>query len=226
MATYKLESIQWRRPGVQDLEVSALVPQGQGASVPSPGDYFGGFAGQLIETRVERQGIADKITWKWRRGQLLPEQGEQGDFWSMEVGLMQIPITTHPNLQGILAAGGGVLKNNEVEWPRYLNGKKNTWYGTTSFLFPSITVTKERIRTGLSGGAGLSFPEIDEVGYSGPVDSGGFGGSSGSLPGREQWLLESHTLSKVGNELRARKAWRHGGTLGWVDQLYKKGWRD
>lgn len=225
--TYKLDSVQWRRPGVQEIEISALIKHGDPIPArPDPKDYLANAVAQLIERRVERQEIADKITWKFRRGERLPNP-EDDTFWTMEVALGQQPLTSHPNLQAILAAGGGVLKDGEVEWPRYLNGKKNSWYGTNSFLFPSVTVSKERIRVGVSSGGGLSFAEVDEVGYStSALDTGAFGGASGGLgPGRKPWILESHTLSKAGNELRERKTWRHGGVLGWADQIYDKNWR-
>jgi len=234
-ATYKLENVQWRRPGIQELEISTLIKHGDPIPpLPEPKDYLAGYAGQMVERRVERQEIADKITWKFRRGLRLPDfvsppppGGNDGTFWTMDVALGQQPITSHPNLQAIMAAGGGVLKQGEVEWPRYLNEVKNPWYGTNSFLFPSVTVSKEEIRLGVSNTNGLSFTEVDEVGYStSSLDTGAFpGASGGGGKGRKPWILESHTLSKVGNELRERKTWRHGGVLGWADQIYDKNWR-
>lgn len=232
--TYKLDNVQWRRPGIQEFEISTLIKHGgllPGA--PDPRDYLAGSPPQLIERRVERQEIADKITWKFRRGLQMPGNvggvggdGSDGTYWTMDVALGQLPLTSHPNLQAIMAAGGGVLKDGEVEWPRYLNGKKNSWYGTSSFLFPSVTVSKEKIRPGATSDGGLVFAEVDEVGYSASsLDTWAFPGASGGVgPGRKPWILESHTLAKAGNELRERKTWRHGGVLGWADQIYDKNW--
>ena len=223
---YKVDKINWRRPGVIELSVSRKI--GQKDAIPAPpkkvpldstGEDIAFF---LIERRVE--GSAYKtVTCTYVAGKLLPSfgQDDDGTAWSMDVSLMQVPITCHPNLKAIMAAGGGVLKNGEVDWPRYVNNKKNTWYGTTSFLVPSIVVTKDEVDEKSSTGS-LSFPHVDDVGYSVANIPGGFGGDSAAA-GRKAWVLESHSLRKIGKQRRETKVWRHGGVLGWVNQMYQKG---
>lgn len=225
---WKVENISWRRPGILEISVSCLI--GVGDSIPSISRLpVSGVSGMLfIERRIEGNP-AQKVTLVYRKGQKLPGgggggsgSGDDGTFWSMDVSLMQVPITSHPNIKNIMQAGSGALKGGEVEWPRYVNGVKNKWYGTSSFLFPGIVVTKEEVNSSGSSDK-ISFPQIDEVGYATPLDSGSFPDSSPNPPqGRSKWLLEAHTIHKVGKESKVVKTWRHGGKLGWADQMYKK----
>ncbi len=221
---YKLESVSWRRPGVMDVTITALIKINSKIPATPTSSGLAGYYGELVERRIERVGGADKVTWLFRSGYRSSELGASSDgdeFWSMEVSLMQEPITCHPNLDKILKAGQGVLKKGEIDWPRYIGDKKNSWYGVNSFLFPSIVVSCEKIK---KKGGNFSFTDIDDVGFSKSSLPGGFnyGGSAGK--NRKKWLLESHQLSRVGSDFRERKSWRWGGVLGWIDQLYDKGW--
>jgi hypothetical protein len=225
---YKIESVEWRRPGVMEVQVVALIECG--ATVPKPPEasaYLKGFTGKLIETRVERIATADRVTWKFRGGVPPSKIGASkyndstDHYWSMDVALMQIPITVHPKLDAILKAGSGFLNKGDVEWPRYVAGKKNKWYGISSYLFPTVVVTRDSVR---ESGGDISFTEIDGVGFSEGGIKSGFNFSESVGAGRKAWLLESHTMTKVGNELRERKTWRWGGVRGWADQLYDKDW--
>jgi len=223
---WRVENISWRRPGILEVSVSCMI--GAGDAIPDmPSLPISGVSDLLlIEKRIE--GIpAQKVTRVYRKGKKLPAEAknnsDDGTFWSMDVSLMQVPITSHPNLKNIMAAGAGTLKNGEGEWPRYVNKAKNPWYGTSSFLSPGIVVTKEEIDES-SGSEEISFPQIDGVGYATPLDSGAFSDDSASPgPGRSKWLLEAHTVHKVGKEKKTIKTWRHGGALGWANQMYQKG---
>lgn len=225
-----------------DVRISAVATPDESPERPRVGAYFGARergegAGLDDFLYVEHEisdmaGVAKRHTWLFRKGKALPSGGGgangggTSEYWSMNVSLMQVPITSHPNLKKILAAGGGVLRQGEVEWPRYVNGVKNTWYGISGFLVPGVSVTKETIKPGGNGDADkLSFTEVDEVGYSESRLAGGFY-APGAGAKRKPWVLESHTLKSAGNEFRETKVWRYGGVIGWLDMIYEKGyWR-
>lgn len=219
----RLESVKWRRPGILDVEISELIePDGAIPSTPSPGTYLGGYEGRYIERRIDRVSGADKVTWKFRAGYEPSSMGANSgtgdnpdEFWSMDVSLMQVPLTSHKDLDVILKAGGGQLRQGEIDWPRQLKGKKNPWYGTHSFLFPTVTVTKERIK---KFGA-FSFVSIAGLGESTSAGIGWNIGSAGRKD-REPWLKEGHYFYRAGDSFREKESWRWGGILGWATQLY------
>jgi hypothetical protein len=228
MSTYALKSINWRRPGDLDVVISAVGKKDESFSTPGPSRHVPGFNGRLIQTeRIERGNISERV-WTFRAAKALPGGGGGGGgsdgsgiFWSMDVSLMQAPITSHPNLKKILAAGGGTIKNGEIDWPQYINGQKNPWYGTSDFLVPSVRVTKEFIDAGGDGGK-LSMNSIDEVGYSEASLASGFTTAASFGAGRKAWLLESHSARSSGEGYQAARTWRYGGVLGWLDAVYKK----
>ena len=223
---YVIDAINWRRPGVLEVAVSCKINGGDEIPSAPKSIPLTGISSSLslYERRVE--GFDHKtVTFLYKTGKPLPgnaNANDDGTAWSMDVSLMQVPITCHPELKNIMSAGGGVLRNGEVDWPRYVNGKKNSWYGTTSFLVPSITVTKEEIDENDSPGGTLSFPEVDNVGYSVSQVSGGFNGGGSAGSGRKSWLLESQSLRKIGKQKQKTQVWRHGGVLGWADQIYQE----
>jgi hypothetical protein len=231
MPTYALKSINWRRPGTIDVVISAVGKKAEAFAEPAPMDYVPEFAGRLIQTeRIETGKNISERVWTFRRVKPLPGVRDNGNnyigggsdvFWSVDVSLMQAPITSHPNLKKILAAGGGAIKNGEVDWPQYINGVKNSWYGTSDFLIPSVRVTKEFVDAGGDGGT-LSMNSIDEVGYSESVLASGFTTAASFGRERKAWLLESHTARSSGEGYQSARSWRYGGVLGWLDALYQK----
>jgi hypothetical protein len=229
MSTYALKSINWRRPGDLDVVISAVGKKDESFTTPSPGRHVHGFGGRLIQTeRIERGKNISERVWTFRAAKALPGGGGGGGgsdgsgiFWSMDVSLMQAPITSHPNLKRILAAGGGTIKNGEIDWPQYINGQKNPWYGTSDFLVPSVRVTKEFIDAVGAGGK-LSMNSIDEVGYSEASLASGFTTAASFGAGRKAWLLESHSARSSGEGYQASRVWRYGGVLGWLDAVYQK----
>ncbi len=230
MPTYALKSINWRRPGQIDVVISAVGKKDESFAAPGPGQHVPGFGGRLIQTeRIERgKNISERVwTFRWAKALPLPGGGGGGGgggsdvFWSMDVSLMQAPITSHPNLKNILAAGGGTIKNGEIDWPQYIKGQKNPWYGTSDFLIPSVRVTKEFVDAGGSGGK-LSMNSIDEVGYSEASLASGFTTAASFGVGRKAWLLESHSARSSGEGYQAARTWRYGGVLGWLDAVYQK----
>jgi hypothetical protein len=218
-----------------DVRISAVATLDESPERPRVGNYYSGPEDFLyVEHEIsDMAGVARKHTWLFRKGKALPwavgaggaNGGANSEYWSMNVSLMQVPITSHPNLKKILDAGGGVLRQGEVEWPRYLNGVKNSWYGISGFLVPGVSVTKETIKSARGVAEKLSFTEVDDVGYSEGRLAGGFY-APGAGAKRKPWVLESHTLSSAGNEFRETKVWRYGGVIGWLDMIYEKGyWR-
>ena len=232
MPTYALKSINWRRPGQIDVVISAVGKKDESFATPSARQHVPEFEGRLIQTeRIERGKNISERVWTFRQAKQMPQVnsvngnnytgGGSDVFWSMDVSLMQAPITSHPNLKKILAAGGGVIKNGEIDWPQYIKGQKNPWYGTSEFLVPSVRVTKEFVDAGGDGGK-LSMNSIDEVGYSETALASGFTTAASFGAGRKAWLLESHSARSSGEGYQASRVWRYGGVLGWLDAVYQK----
>jgi hypothetical protein len=223
----RLESVRWKRPGILDVEISELIKlNGEIPAPPSPGKYLGGYKGRFIERRIDRVSGADKVTWLFRAGYEPTAMGavsgngdDPNEFWSMDVSLMQVPLTSHSNLDAIIKAGGGQLRQGEIDWPRQLKGKKNPWYGTHSFLFPTVTITKEKIKRA----AVFSFASIAGLGDSTSANIGWRVGGS-SRKDRAPWIKEGHYFYRAGDSFREKESWRWGGILGWADQLYNPAW--
>ena len=235
---YKLESISWRKPGVLEIEIScyALSQGFVRPAIPKIKDFvdFGDVVPVLEAIRTANQGIATRCSWIFRAGSELPDspqdrqETDRKSQWSMDVSLMQVPLTVHPNLKTIMEVGGGVLRDGEVDFPRMLNGNKNPYYGTTDFLVPSVTMSCQTIEVS----SGMSFAQVDKLGYSrkGNVEQkpvSKTGGDPGFVfvdvtmsTGRRPWLLVEHNVRRSGSEQLESKTWRYGGVLGWADPMY------
>jgi hypothetical protein len=235
---YKLDSISWRKPGILEVEIScfALTDGFTKPSDPNVGDFvdFGDVTPVLEGYRRQNLGTATRVVWVFRAGKEIPDSptdrqiSDTKSQWSMDVSLMQAPLTTHPNLMQIMEVGGGVLRDGEVDFPRMINGAKNTYYGTTDFLVPSVTMSCDTIEPS----SNMSFNQIDGLGYSRrdgeeqkPIGKGGadiaFKFVDVSKPtGRRAWLLISHTVRRAGTQQYESKTWRYGGVLGWADPMY------
>ena len=235
---YKLESISWRKPGVLVIEIScyALSQGFVRPAIPKIKDYvdFGDVVPVLEAIRTANQGIATRCSWIFRAGSELPDspqdrqEQDKKSQWSMDVSLMQVPITVHPNLKTIMEVGGGVLRDGEVDFPRMLNGNKNPYYGTTDFLVPSVTMSCQTIEVS----SAMSFAQVDKLGYSrkGNVEQkpvSKTGGDPGfafvnvtMTTGRRPWILVEHNVRRSGSEQLESKTWRYGGVLGWADPMY------
>jgi hypothetical protein len=235
---YKLDSISWRKPGILEVEISAYAPS-EGFVMPAAPDVnnhvaFTGVTPVLEAVRARNEGVATRVSWVFRAGQELPDsptdrqESDKKSQWAMDVSLMQVPITVHPNLKTIMEVGGGVFRDGEVDFPRMLNGANNPYYGTSDFLVPSVTMTCQTVEAS----SGMSFSQIDKLGYSrkggaiqNPVGKGGaavgFGFVSMSKgEGRRPWLLVEHSVRRAGNEQYESKTWRYGGVMGWADAVY------
>jgi hypothetical protein len=235
---YKLDGISWRRPGVLEVQISiyALSKGFTMPATPKIADYvdFTGIVPVMEVRRVRNEGVATRVEWVFRAGKEMPDsptdrqESDKKSQWSMEVSLMQLPITVHPNLKQIMEVGGGVFKDGEVDFPRMLNGAKNPYYGTSEFLVPGVTMTRQLIEVG----SVMSFPQIDKLGYSrrdrvvqNPEGQLGadiafkFVGNS-NQEGRLPWLLVDHSVRRAGSEQYESKTWRYGGVVGWPDPIY------
>jgi hypothetical protein len=235
---YKLDSISWRKPGILEVEISIGVLS-RGFTMPAApkvNDYidFKDLTPALEAVRTRNEGVATRVSWVFRAGQEMPDsptdrqEYDRKSQWSMDVSLMQVPITVHPNLKQIMEVGGGVFKDGEVDFPRMLNGAKNPYYGTSDFLVPSVAMTCQTIEPS----SGMSFSQINKLGYSrkdgvvqNPVGKGGVAIGFGFVDinkgeGRRPWLLAEHSVRRAGNEQYESKAWRYGGVLGWADPIY------
>jgi len=234
---YKLESISWRKPGILEVEVSTYALS-QGFTMPAAPlikDYVTFSITPVLEAvRARNEGVATRVSWVFRAGQEMPDsptdrqEDDKKSQWSMEVSLMQVPITVHPNLKQIMEVGGGVFRDGEVDFPRLLNGAKNPYYGTSDFVVPSVTMTCQTVEVS----SGMSFTQIDKLGYSKKADvvqdpvgkngaAIGFGFVSMSKgEGRRPWLLVEHSVRRAGSEQYESKTWRYGGVMGWADPMY------
>ena len=234
---YKLESISWRKPGILEVEISTYALS-QGFTMPAApliGDYVDfGVVPALEAVRARNEGVATRVSWVFRAGKEMPDsetdrqEDDKKSQWAMEVSLMQMPITMHPNLKQIMEVGGGVFKDGEVDFPRMLNGAKNPYYGTGDFVLPSVTMTCQTVEAS----SGMSFTQIDKLGYSrkggvvqNPVGKNGaaigFGFVSVNVGGgRSPWLLVEHSVRRAGSERYESKTWRYGGIMGWPDPVY------
>jgi hypothetical protein len=144
----------------------------------------------------------------------------------MSATVQQVPLECHPNLKNIIKAGGGVFSDGRLEFPRYIRGGKNPWYGITDFLFPSIVIS---VRLPPAGG-GFSFSDLSYLGYSDRVgrihpssSSFSFSGIS-AQNGRQPWLLTDVGFVRRGREVLETRSWRWGGVAGWADPIYSKFW--
>lgn len=236
---YKLDSISWRKPGILEVEISSYALSLGFTGMPADPDIknFVTFTvtPMLEARRIYNQGVATRCVWIFRAGEELPDsptdrqEQDKKSQWSMDVSLMQVPITVHPNLKTIMEVGGGVLREGEVDFPRMLKGKKNPYYGTTDFLVPSLTMSCQTIEAS----SGMSFAQVDKLGYSrkGGVEqkplgknnqAHGFSFVDNSPPptGRRAWILVEHNVRRAGNEQYESKTWRYGGVMGWADPMY------
>ena len=239
-----LESISWQKPGVVRVEVSQYMlsrdyPK-KNPAVPKVSDFIDldKLVLRFVASSVRRDGISMKWTWAWVGGwtnlysptDRQPEDQRQ-EVWSMNVSMMQIPISQHPNIMNIKEIYGGVIKDGSIEFPRYLNsGQENPYYGITSFYCPGIELSVEAVRPGF-GAEGLSFPQIDSVGVSEWIPAAPSGVASGfafvapkAASNRKPWLLVEHSVRRTGAQHVESKTWRYGGVLGWLDQLYDLDW--
>jgi hypothetical protein len=235
---YKLDSISWRKPGILEVQISTYALS-QGFVMPEAPlieDHinFPDITPVLEVRRVRNEGVATRVEWVFRAGQEMPDsptdrqEYDRKSQWSMDVSLMQMPITVHPNLKNIMEVGGGVFRDGEVDFPRMLNGARNPYYGTSEFVVPSVTMTCQTIEVS----SGMSFAQIDKLGYSrkgqvvqNPVGRGGeaIGFAFVSMSkgeGRRPWLLVEHSVRRAGNEQYESKTWRYGGVMGWADPIY------
>ena len=236
---YKLDSISWRKPGILEVEISCYALSQGFTGMPADPDIknFVAFtATPVLEAkRIYNQGVATRCVWVFRAGEELPDsptdrqEQDKKSQWSMDVSLMQVPITVHPKLKAIMEVGGGVLRDGEVDFPRMLNGKKNPYYGTSDFLVPSVTMSCQTVEVSSS----MSFTQVDKLGYSRkggveqkPVAKGGgahgftFVDSSPPPAGRRAWILIEHNVRRSGSEQYESKTWRYGGVRGWADAMY------
>lgn len=238
VAPSRLESVSWRKPGLVEITVStyALSENFVMPAEPDIAEYvgFGDTVPILQAIRAQNEGVATKVSWIFRAGRELPDsetdrqETDKKSQWSMDVSLMQVPITVHPNLKVIMEVGGGVFRDGEVDFPRMFNKVRNPYYGTSDFLVPSVTMSCQTIEPS----SGLLFGQIDKLGYSRkggkiqkPEGRGGddigftfvnINKGSERLP----WLLVEHNVRRVGNEQFESKTWRYGGVLGWANAIY------
>lgn len=233
-----LESVSWSKPGLLEVRISGFFPidaKGKISSETTPEvkSHFTG-ANLVLEGREMswQDGVA-KVSWIYRAGNEIdrsPEDrspdGMHAEQWTMSATVQQIPLETHPKLKQIMAVGGGVFSEGRVEFPRYINGEKNPWYGITDFLFPSISVSVKlppRSR-------GFNFSELNYLGYSDVVGGkhpsmAGFSFSGiSAYSGHRPWLLTDMNFLKRGNSLFEVRSWRWGGMVGWADPVYSKNW--
>ena len=235
---YRLDSISWRKPGILEVQIStyALSRGFVMPAAPLIEDHinFPDITPVMEVRRVRNEGVATRVEWVFRAGQEMPDSPtdrqdrDKKSQWSMDVSLMQMPITVHPNLKKIMEVGGGVFKDGEVDFPRMLNGAKNPYYGTSEYVLPSVTMTCQTIEVS----SGMSFTQIDKLGYSrkgqkdqnpvgkGDADIGFTFVSKGESGGRRPWLLVEHSVRRAGNEQYESKTWRYGGIMGWPDPIY------
>lgn len=216
-----LRSFRWVKPGIAEAQV---VQEGvvDGDALPTMPALP--IAMDLEAYREEwRDGVGQR-TWTYRAGQAIPKSetdpNEEGpdEVWSCDVTLQERPLTSHPNIDVIMATYGGVLKSGNLEFPpRQADGSVNPLYMVETYLAPTVMVSYEKAKAAAS----VSVSSIKDLGFIDEPPDSGFNFLT-SLSG--QWLLTDHVVRKVGKDTSERQTWRWGGFGGWVPQVYRKGY--
>lgn len=237
--TYKLDSIQWAKPGYVEVRISHLAPVAPGGNYVVPEKPRVGAYCSIPELALEgfertwEDGIV-RCVWVYKTGEKMPRspndrspEDRHSEQWTMSATVQQIPLEAHPNLKEIMEANGGTFREGAVEFPRFWQGAKNKWYGTRDYLFPSIAMT---VRLPPEDGGTVSFDQLTYLGtndttpgVSNPLNSG-FPFSPDALAGRKPWLLTDIRIERRGKKMFRSFTWRWGGLAGWADPIYALQW--
>lgn len=231
----RLESFRWNKPGVAEAVYVQTVPyaaqgkkDGQKPDGQNPDGLGTGlpFPMVLVGTSVRNLGIHVEKRWIYRAGsQILRSPTDQSpggkhhEQWSMDVSLMQVPLTMHPQIGQIKTQYKGIIKDGEIKFAPYLdNGAINPFYNQRDFYSPAVSMSVQYV---VPGSYSPSAGDLVSLGTSETPDSGGFNFGGRAPKGRSPWLLVEKAVRKKGNDRVETKTWRYGGQAGWLDPIYK-----
>lgn len=215
-----LKSFRWIKPGIAEAKVVQEGILGRGDPIATMPTLPISMA---LEAYSEEwnEGVGTR-TWTYRAAQPIPKSptdpNDQApdEVWSCDAVLQDKPLTSHPNIDTIMTAYGGVLKAGNLEFPpRLANGDINPLYMVESYLAPTVQIAYEKANAGTA----VSVSSVGDLGYIDQPPTSGFG-FLGATSG--QWLLTDQVIRKVGNDTSERKVWKWGGFGGWVKQVYDK----
>jgi hypothetical protein len=222
----RLESFRWNKPGVAEAVYVQTVPfAAQKQEAKGLGDGLP-FPMALVGRSSRNMGIHVEKRWIYRAGKQMDRSptdqsppGRHHEQWSMDVSLMQIPLTMHPQIAQIKSQYKGIIKDGEIKFAPYLDdGTINPFYNQRDFYSPAVSMSVEYVMT---GGYSPSANDLVALGTTETPDSGGFNFGGSAPKGRSPWLLVEKTVRKKGNDRAETKTWRYGGRAGWLNPIYK-----
>ena len=227
----RLESFRWSKPGVAEAVYVQMLPIAQSNASAKEQKLEGlgkglPFSMALVGKSMRNMGVYAEMRWTYRAGKPVERSptdrsptGKHQEQWTMDVGLMQIPLTQHPSIIELKTSYSGIIKDGEVKFAPYMaDGKVNPLYNQTDFYSPTVTLSVEyAVQSAYKPSAG----DLSGLGAADMPDSGGFNFAGSAAKGRSPWLLVEKSVMKKGNDRVERKTWRYGGRAGWLDAIYK-----
>jgi hypothetical protein len=229
----RLESFRWEKPGVATAVYVQLLDPGSAApGRPSLQGLPSGLKLKYQGYSFRNVGSHVEFRWTYRGAGCMPrsptDRSPAGDCaaseqWSMDISLMQSPITSHPDIDSIMNDFRGVLRAGEVEFPPYIDGKENPFYGVRDFFSPGVILKVQRVRP--SNGISGSVSQLNGLGYIDAPTGSQFGfvvGSSGGA--RSPWLKVEYSFRAEGDQVVETEGWRYGGIGGrggWLREIYR-----
>lgn len=217
----KIESIEWKRPGIFQVIISKVYLSNSLPEFPSLGNLFdSGGQLKLIAKELQNQGVFSKCILTYQGGKTFssPTAGSnpEDEQWAADVVLDQEDISMHPNIASILKAGGGSLYRNKVSWPRMIYEEKkeknaevaeveskkkpvkNPFYGTTSYFVPRVEVSRQKFYKNSSGSIDASV--LKNIGLIDAAAEGWMGDS----------ILSASTTKKTQDGKVLKTVWMSG----------------
>ncbi len=226
----RLESFRWEKPGIATIVYVQLVAHGGApAGIPSPESpvavKYQGYSMRNVGSHME-------FRWFFRGAEDMPRSatdtspgGLHSEQWSMDISLLQVPITSHPDIDDIMQDYGGVLRAGEVEFPPYVKGGTNPFYGVRDFFAPGLILRVQRVKPQKSGSNTGSVSQLDGLGYIEAPTGSAFGFVTGSTGGnRSPWLKTEYSFRAEGDQIVETEGWRYGGIGGrggWLREIYR-----
>lgn len=228
--TIRLESFRWEKPGVASATYVYLASHSEGMPSASNTKTLYGVSMKYQGYSSRHQGSHIEYRFSYRGAKDVPRSptdrspgGKHGEQWSMDISLNKILLTAHPDIDTIMADYRGVMRYGAIEFPPYIGGKDNPFYGVRDFYSPNVILRVQRV----SPSSGLpNASQLDELGYTDAPEGSSFGFVASNASGnRSPWLKVEYSYRVEGEQAVEVEGWRYagiGGRGGWLNEIYRQ----
>jgi hypothetical protein len=226
----RLESFRWEKPGVATATYVYLASHDEGKPTTNKEKTLFGVPMKYQGYSFRHQGSHVEYRFSYRGALPVPRGptdrspgGKHGEQWGMDISLNKILLTAHPDIDKIMSDYRGVMRYGAIEFPPYVNGNDNPFYGVRDFYSPNVILRVQRVSPA-SGAPKAS--QLNELGYTDAPNDTGFGFvARGAGGGRSPWLKVEYSYRVEGEQAVEVEAWRYagvGGRGGWLNEVYRQ----